>query len=105
MPNDDHGQDHMFRFIPLKEVDKSATFGEVARCDHQVVDRQKHACSFFAQLASLVDLTKCHRDLQASVLTSIRKWHFECRYQFFTQNCEFSELVPIMFRNSARFLN
>ena len=30
MPNDDDGQDHMFRFIPLKEVDKSATFGEVA---------------------------------------------------------------------------
>ena len=29
MPNDDDGQDHMFRFIPLKEVDKSAAFGEV----------------------------------------------------------------------------
>ena len=61
---------------------------------------------FFAQLASPVDLPKCHRDLQAlSVLTSIRTWHFESRYQFFTQNCEFSELVPIMFRNSARFPN
>ena len=59
---------------------------------------------FFAQLASPVDLPKCHRDLQAlSVLTSIRTWHFERRYQFFTPNCEFSELVPIMFRNSARF--
>ena len=33
MPNDDDdGQDHMFRFIPLKEVDSSATFGEVAKC-------------------------------------------------------------------------
>ena len=31
MPNDDDdGQDHIFRFIPLKEVDRSATFGEVA---------------------------------------------------------------------------
>ena len=30
MPNDDDGQDHKFRFIPLKEVDKSLTFGEVA---------------------------------------------------------------------------
>ena len=33
MPNDDDdddGQGHMFRFIPLKEVDRSATFGEVA---------------------------------------------------------------------------
>ena len=30
MPNDDDRQDHMFRFIPLKEVDRSATFGEVA---------------------------------------------------------------------------
>ena len=31
MPNDDDdGQDHVFRFIPLKEVDSSATFGEVA---------------------------------------------------------------------------
>ena len=29
MPNDDDGQDHIFRFIPLKEVDKYATFGEV----------------------------------------------------------------------------
>ena len=28
MPNDD-GQDHMFRFIPLKEVDGFATLGEV----------------------------------------------------------------------------
>ena len=27
--NDVDGQDHMFRFIPLKEVDRSATFGEV----------------------------------------------------------------------------
>ena len=26
MPNDDDGQDHMVRFIPLKEVDRSATF-------------------------------------------------------------------------------
>ena len=30
MPNDDDGQDHMFRVIPMKEVDRSATFGEVA---------------------------------------------------------------------------
>ena len=33
MPNDDEdGQDHMFKFIPLKEVDRSATlnFGEIA---------------------------------------------------------------------------
>ena len=30
MPNDDDGQDHMLRFILLKEVDRSATFGEVA---------------------------------------------------------------------------
>ena len=30
MPNDDDGQDHLFRFIPLKEVNSSATFGEVA---------------------------------------------------------------------------
>ena len=44
MPNDDDGQDHMFRFILLKEVDRSATFGEVqvqldtkcvAQYDHQ----------------------------------------------------------------------
>ena len=54
MPNDDDGQDHVFRFIPLKEVDSSATFGEVATpkvlydYGHQVVDRQKHACSFCA---------------------------------------------------------
>ena len=51
MPNDDDGQDHVFRFIPLKEVDSNATFGEVAApkvlhdCDYRVVDRQKHrAC-------------------------------------------------------------
>ena len=51
-------------------------------------------------IASPLDLPKCHRDLQAlSVLASIRTRHFEV----FTQNCEFSELVPIMFRNSARF--
>ena len=58
MPNDDDGQDHMSGFIPLKEVDRSAPFGEVAsyatqsvaRYDHQilVVDRQKRACSFCA---------------------------------------------------------
>ena len=54
MPNDDDGQDHVFRFIPLKEVDSSATFGVFATpkvlfdCGHQVVDRQKHACSFCA---------------------------------------------------------
>ena len=31
MPNDDDdGQDHLFKFIPLKEVDRSATFAEVA---------------------------------------------------------------------------
>ena len=75
----------------------------VARYDHQVVlvDRQKHV---FCTVTSLVDLPKCHRDLQAlSVLTSIRTRHFERRYQFFTQNCEISELVPIMFRNSACF--
>ena len=30
MPNDDDGQDNMFRFILLKEVDRFATFGEVA---------------------------------------------------------------------------
>ena len=29
MPNDDDGQDCMFRFIPLKEVNRPATFGEV----------------------------------------------------------------------------
>ena len=29
MSNDD-GQDHIFRFFPLKEVDRSATLGEVA---------------------------------------------------------------------------
>ena len=28
--NDDDVQDHMFRFIPLKEVDRSETIGEVA---------------------------------------------------------------------------
>ena len=28
--NDDDGQDHMFGFIPLKEVDRSTTFGEVS---------------------------------------------------------------------------
>ena len=30
MPDDGDGQDHMFRFIPLKEMDRSAKFGEVA---------------------------------------------------------------------------
>ena len=30
MPNDDDEHDHMFRFVPLKEVNRSATFGEVA---------------------------------------------------------------------------
>ena len=29
MPNDG-GQDHMFRFIPLKKVDRPAKFGKVA---------------------------------------------------------------------------
>ena len=55
MPNDDDEQDHMFRFIPFKEVNRSATFGlrgcntkRVARHDHQAVARQKHACSFCA---------------------------------------------------------
>ena len=37
--NDDDVQDHMFRFIPLKEVDRSETIGESA--------------------------PKCHRDLQS----------------------------------------
>ena len=81
MPNDDHGQDHMFRFITLKEVDKSATFGEVAtpKVLHDLTITSgsglTEACMlFFAQLASPVDLPKCHCDLQAlSVLTSIRK--------------------------------
>ena len=30
VPHDDDGQDHMFGFIPLKEVERFATFGEVA---------------------------------------------------------------------------
>ena len=55
MPNDDDGQDHMLRFIPLKEVDRFAPFGEVATLlkrvagyYYQVLDRQKRACSFCA---------------------------------------------------------
>ena len=71
-PNDDDGQDHMFRFIPLKEVDRSATliFGEVATPkvfhDHDdvLVDRQKHACSFCALCAP-----KCHRDFHAVIIS------------------------------------
>ena len=56
MPNDDDdGQDHIFRFIPMKEVDRSAIFGEVAtpkvhvaRYGHDQVDQQKRASSFCA---------------------------------------------------------
>ena len=45
---------------------------------------------FFAQLASPVDLPKCHRDLQWwSVLTLIRRGNFEHRYQFFTHIANF----------------
>ena len=68
MPNDDDGQDHMFRFILLKKVDRSATFGEVATPNvlHDVTIRQqinKSVHALFAQLASPVP--KCHRDLQS----------------------------------------
>ena len=52
MPNDDDGQDQMFRFIPLKEVDRFATFGEVATPKvlhdmtmHQAVDRPNRTTS------------------------------------------------------------
>ena len=54
MPNDDDGQDHMFRFIPLKGVDRSATFAEVATPQvlhdmtiDQVVTRSTEACMLF----------------------------------------------------------
>ena len=50
--NDDVVQDHMFRFIPLKKVDRSETIGEVAtpkvlhvlsiRC-YWLIDRSVHA--------------------------------------------------------------
>ena len=56
MPNDDDGQDHMFRFIQLKEVDRPATFGEVATPKvlhdmtiRQEMDRSMHA--LFAQFS------------------------------------------------------
>ena len=67
MPNDDDGQDHMFKFIPL-EVDRPATFGEVSTPKvlhdmtiRQEIDTSMHA--LFAQLAS--PALKCHRDLQS----------------------------------------
>ena len=110
--------------IHSKEVNGSATFGEVAtpKVLHDMtirykIDRSKHACSFCAVIASPVDLPKCHRDLQSwTLFTSIRTWHFERRYQLIKQpfstlkikavvKCEFSELVPIMFQNRARFPN
>ena len=88
MPNDDDGQDHMFRFIPLKEVDRSAPFGEVATLkvlhdnDHQVlvVDRQKRACSFCA-------VSEPHTEMspgQAVMirLTSIRTWNADISNRF-----------------------
>ena len=54
MPNEDDGQDHIFRSIPLEEVDRSATFGEDAipkvLQDMAKIDRSVHA--LFAQLAS-----------------------------------------------------
>ena len=88
MPNDDDGQDHMFRFILLKEVDcRSATFGVFASCNtksvarygHQVGDRLRSVHALFAQLAS--PAPKCHRDLQSwSVLTSNWTWYLERTY-------------------------
>ena len=42
--DDDDVQDHMFRFIPLKEVDRSKTIGEV----ETPKVAQKHTCSFCA---------------------------------------------------------
>ena len=80
--DDDDGQDHMFRFIPLRKVrvDRSATFGEVATPKvlhdmHQVVDRQKRACSF-------TQLVKRHRDFHSwPVLTSNLTWYYEHRYR------------------------
>ena len=56
MPNDDNGQEYMFRFIPLKEVDRFATFGEVAtpKVLHDMTIRQigRSVHVLFAQLAS-----------------------------------------------------
>ena len=75
MPNDDR-QDHVFRFIPLKEVDSSATFGEVATpkvlhdYGHQVVDRQKHACFFCAVSEPCTEL-KCPVALGPAVMISV----------------------------------
>ena len=75
MPNDDDGQDHMFRFIPLKEVDRSATFGEVATPKllhdttiRQEIDRSMHA--LFAQLAS--PALKCSRDLLKQPFSTLK---------------------------------
>ena len=51
MPNDDDGQDHKFRFIPLKELDRSATFGEVATplwpSGSRSTSRSTDACMLF----------------------------------------------------------
>ena len=75
MPNDDDGQDHMFRFIPLKDVDRSAAFGEVATLyDHQVVDRQIEACSSFCAVSE--PYTEMSPGLAVMIrLTSIRTWN------------------------------
>ena len=69
MPNDDV-QDHIFRFIPLKEVDRSATFGEVAtpkvlhdKTIRESIDRSLRVHALFAQLAS--PAPKCHLDFQS----------------------------------------
>ena len=69
MPNDNDRQDHMFRFFPSKEADRSATFGEVEtpKVLHGMTTASgstTEACMlFFAQSAR--SAPKCHRDLQS----------------------------------------
>ena len=70
MPSDDDGQDHMSHSFHWK---KWVDLQHLERLQHQKCctiwpsgGRSTEACMlFFAQLASPVDLPKCHRDLQA----------------------------------------